>query len=66
MKGNHVFNFGGNYERTSVGGTFTFANPARIRLFGTDAEGAPLRFETEADFLNAYVQDSSMGIGDPR
>ena len=66
VKGNHVLNFGGNYERTSVGGTFTFANPARIRLFGTDAEGAPLRFETEADFLNAYVQDISMGIGDPR
>ena len=65
VKGNHTINFGGNYERTSIGGTFTFANPARFRLFSTDADGNTLPFNTEADFLNAYVQDISMGIGSP-
>ena len=65
VKGNHTWNFGGNYERTSIGGTFTFANPARIRLFAIDENGDPVPFNTEADFLNAYVQDFSMGIGDP-
>ena len=65
VKGNHIFSFGGNYEHTSIGGTFTFANPARIRLFSTDADGNPLPFNTEADFLNASVQDISMGIGSP-
>lgn len=66
LKGNHIFGFGGNYERTSVGGTFTFANPVRIRLFSTDpVTGNPLPFNSEADFLNASVQDISMGIGSP-
>ena len=65
VKGNHTLNFGANYERTSIGGTFTFANPVRIRLFNTDANGELINFETEADFLNAYVRDLSMGIGDP-
>lgn len=66
VKGNHIFNFGANYERTAIAGLFTFANPVRIRLFGTDAEGDPLTFNTEADFLNTSVRDISMGIGDPR
>ena len=65
VKGKHTWNFGANYERTSIGGTFTFANPVRIRLFATDEEGDPLPFLTESDFLNAFVQDISMGIGDP-
>jgi outer membrane receptor protein involved in Fe transport len=65
VNGKHTFNFGGNYERTSIGGTFVFANPARFRLFATDADGNSLPFNTEADFLNAFVQDISMGIGDP-
>lgn len=65
IKGRHTFNFGGNFERTSIGGLFVFANPVRIRLFSTDANGDPLTFNTEADFLNTSVQDISMGIGDP-
>lgn len=65
VKGNHTFNFGANYERTSIGGTFTFANPTRIRLFATDAAGNTLPLNTEADFLNLYVRDFSFGIGDP-
>lgn len=65
VKGNHTFNFGANYERTSIGGQFTFANPARIRLFATDADGITLPLNTEADFLNLYVRDFSFGIGDP-
>jgi hypothetical protein len=65
VKGNHTFTFGGNFERTSIGGTFTFANPVRIRLFGTDEEGDPLPFNNEADFLNTPVRDISMGIGSP-
>ena len=65
IHGNHTLNFGGNFERTSIGGTFTFANPVRIRLFATDADGDPLPFDDEADFLNASVQDISMGIGSP-
>lgn len=65
VKGKHTWNFGGNYERTSIGGTFTFADPVRIRLFAIDDEGNPVPFVTEADFLNAYVQDISMGIGSP-
>ena len=65
VKGDHTLNFGGNYERTSIGGTFTFANPVRLRLFNTDVDGNPISFQTEADFLNAYVRDFSMGIGDP-
>ncbi len=60
VKGNHIFNFGGNYERTAIAGLFTFANPVRIRLF------TPPSTETEADFLGAFVRDISMGIGDPR
>jgi hypothetical protein len=66
VKGKHTLNFGGNYERTSIGGTFTFANPVRIRLFSIDEEGDPVPFNSESDFLNAFVQDISMGIGDPR
>ncbi len=65
VKGSHTFNFGGNYERTRIAGTFTFSNPVRIRLFSTDASGTRLPFNSEADFLNAFVQDISMGIGDP-
>lgn len=65
LKGNHTWTFGANYERTAVAGTFTFADPVRIRLFSTDADGVALPFENEADFLNAYVQDISMGIGSP-
>jgi Carboxypeptidase regulatory-like domain len=60
IKGNHTINFGGNYERTKIGGLFTFANPVRIRLF-TPTTGRT----TEADFLNAFVRDISMGVGDP-
>jgi hypothetical protein len=62
IKGSHTFSFGGNYERTSVGGSFTFANPVRIRLFAPPAGSNP---NTEADFLNMSVRDISMGIGDP-
>jgi hypothetical protein len=65
IKGKHTLNFGGNYEHTAIAGSFTFANPVRIRLFGTNANGDSLPFNTEADFLNASVQDFSMGIGDP-
>ena len=65
VRGNHTLNFGGNYEWTSIGGTFTFANPARIRLFSIDENGDPIAFNTESDFLNAFVQDISMGIGSP-
>ncbi|HKP73542.1 MAG TPA: carboxypeptidase regulatory-like domain-containing protein [Pyrinomonadaceae bacterium] len=65
--GNHTVRVGGNYERTSINGQFAFAKPARIRLFNTlpDAEGnqIPIRYETEADFLNAPVRDITMGIG---
>ena len=57
VHGNHTIRFGGNYERTSIDGQFAFAKPARIRLFAGQA------FNTEADFLNAFVRDISMGIG---
>lgn len=60
IKGDHTLNFGGNFERTAIGGLFTFATPVRIRLF-TPTTGT----ETEADYLNASVRDISMGIGDP-
>jgi Carboxypeptidase regulatory-like domain/TonB dependent receptor len=60
IKGSHTLNFGGNYEHTAIGGSFTFANPVRIRLY-TPTTGTT----TEADFLNAFVRDISMGIGDP-
>ncbi len=58
LSGKHTFSFGGDYERTSIGGTFVFANPVRIRLF------IPTSTDTEADFLNASVRDISMGVGD--
>lgn len=58
VKGNHTINFGGNYERTGVGGVFNFARPVRIRLY--DPAG-----ETETDFLDADVFDISMGVGNP-
>ncbi|HKP68133.1 MAG TPA: carboxypeptidase regulatory-like domain-containing protein [Pyrinomonadaceae bacterium] len=66
IKGKHTLNFGGNYEWTSIGGTFTFANPVRFRLFSIDEEGNPVPFNTEADFMNAFVQDISMGVGSPQ
>jgi hypothetical protein len=59
VKGSHTMNFGANYERTTIGGVFTFANPVRIRLF------TPPSTETESDFLNAFVRDISMGVGNP-
>jgi Carboxypeptidase regulatory-like domain len=59
IRGNHTFNFGGNYEHTAIGGSFTFANPVRIRLY------TPPSRVTESDFLGAFVRDISMGIGDP-
>ena len=66
IKGDHTFRFGGNYERTSVGGLFQFAKPGRIRLFGPGSAGVPqTEFSTEADFLNAFVRDISFGVGDP-
>jgi hypothetical protein len=58
LSGKHTFSFGGDYEHTSIGGTFVFANPVRIRLF------IPPTAETEADILNASVRDISMGVGD--
>ncbi|HEV7902729.1 MAG TPA: carboxypeptidase regulatory-like domain-containing protein [Pyrinomonadaceae bacterium] len=58
VRGNHTLRFGGNYERTSINGTFAFAKPARIRLFADESD-----YVTEADFLNAPVRDISMGIG---
>ncbi|MEP7075940.1 MAG: carboxypeptidase regulatory-like domain-containing protein [Acidobacteriota bacterium] len=65
VKGNHILTFGGDYEHTSIGGEFVFANPSRIRIYSTDADGNPLPFNSEADFLNASVQDISLGVGDP-
>ncbi|HJR08714.1 MAG TPA: carboxypeptidase regulatory-like domain-containing protein [Pyrinomonadaceae bacterium] len=62
IHGNHTFRFGGNYERTSINGTFAFAKPARIRLFDPATIDLP-PYVTEADFLNAPVRDISMGIG---
>jgi Carboxypeptidase regulatory-like domain len=59
VTGDHTLRFGLNYERSSIGGLFVFANPARIRFFD---EGQTL--ETEEDFLNSFVRDISMGIGD--
>lgn len=59
IAGNHTMTFGANYERTAIGGLFTFASPVRIRLF------TPPSTENEADFLNASVFDISMGVGDP-
>ena len=59
IKGSHTLSFGGNYERTAIGGSFTFANPVRIRLF------TPTSRNTESDFLGAFVRDISMGIGNP-
>jgi Carboxypeptidase regulatory-like domain len=59
IKGDHSLSFGANYERTAIGGSFTFATPVRIRLF------TPPSTNTEADFLNGFVRDISMGIGDP-
>jgi len=63
VRGNHTFRFGGNFEHTSINGRFAFAKPARIRLFATDADGNPINYQTEADFLNGHVRDISMGIG---
>jgi hypothetical protein len=63
VRGAHTFRFGGNFERTSINGRFAFAKPARIRLFNTDAAGNPITYETEAQFLNGFVRDFSMGIG---
>ncbi|HEY8228358.1 MAG TPA: carboxypeptidase regulatory-like domain-containing protein [Pyrinomonadaceae bacterium] len=64
VKGNHTFRFGGNFEHTSINGRFAFAKPARIRLFATDPDGNPISYQNEADFLNGFVRDFSMGIGD--
>jgi hypothetical protein len=61
--GNHTFRVGGDYERTSINGQFAFAKPARIRLYNVDVNNNPIRYETEADFLNAPVRDITMGIG---
>jgi hypothetical protein len=38
----------------------------RFRLFSIDENGDPVDFNTEADFMNAFVQDISMGIGSPQ
>lgn len=62
VRGNHTFRFGGNYERTSINGSFAFAKPSRIRLFDPASIGLD-PYVTEADFLNAPVRDISMGIG---
>ncbi|HEY0406399.1 MAG TPA: TonB-dependent receptor, partial [Pyrinomonadaceae bacterium] len=61
-RGSHTFRFGGDYERTAIGGQFAFAKPSRVRLFGPDA-GGPSTFNTEADFLAAPVRDITLGIG---
>jgi hypothetical protein len=58
--GNHTVRFGGNYERSSITGVFTFANPGRIRFYIPETG-----LDAEADFLNAPVRDLSFGIGDP-
>jgi hypothetical protein len=64
LHGNHTFRFGGNYERTSINGSFAFAKPARIRLFDPATLETPRApYQTEAEFLNAPVRDISMGIG---
>jgi hypothetical protein len=65
VTGDHVFNFGANYERTDIRGLFVFANPILIRVFSTDADGDRLPFNSEADFLNAPVRDIFLGVGDP-
>lgn len=63
-KGAHSLRFGGDWERTSIGGQFAFAKPARIRLYGPGFGGPIPVLQTEEDFLNSPVRDISMGIGD--
>jgi hypothetical protein len=60
-RGVHTFRFGGNWERTAIGGQFAFAKPSRVRLnFLDSAAPAPT---TEAEFLALSVRDVSFGIG---
>jgi Carboxypeptidase regulatory-like domain len=63
-KGAHSLRFGGDWERTSIGGQFAFAKPSRIRLYGPGFGGPFAVLQTEDDFLNSPVRDISMGIGD--
>ncbi len=62
-RGAHTVRLGGNWERTSITGTFVFSNPVRIRIFGP-ASGGPAVLQTEEQFLDAPVRDLSYGIGD--
>ncbi|HVG22034.1 MAG TPA: carboxypeptidase regulatory-like domain-containing protein [Blastocatellia bacterium] len=64
-KGAHTIRFGGNWERTNIGGLLQFLVPGVIRLFGPSFTGVDA-LETEEDFLNAPVRDLQIGIGDPR
>src|ERR1700754_3351597 len=63
-KGSHSMRFGGDWERSSIGGQFAFAKPARIRLYGPGFGGPFAVLQSEDDFLNSPVRDISMGIGD--
>jgi hypothetical protein len=63
-KGAHTLRFGGNWERTNIGGLLQFLVPGVIRLFGPSFTGVGA-LETEADFLNAPVRDLQIGIGNP-
>ncbi|MDX6711438.1 MAG: hypothetical protein QOH96_2454, partial [Blastocatellia bacterium] len=62
-RGKHTFHFGGDYERTAIGGQFAFAKPSRVRLLAGPDSGGPLVLNTEAEFLAAPVRDITMGIG---
>ncbi|HKP86112.1 MAG TPA: carboxypeptidase regulatory-like domain-containing protein [Blastocatellia bacterium] len=62
-KGSHSLRFGGDWERTSIGGLLQFLVPGVIRIFGPVFTGGTL--STEADFLNAPVRDFQIGVGDP-
>ena len=63
-RGAHTFRFGGNWERTNVGGLIQFLVPGVIRLFGPSFTGVDA-LETEEDFLNAPVRDLQIGVGNP-
>lgn len=63
-KGKHTLRMGGDWERTSITGTFEFAKPGRIRIFEPgSADGVPAQLVSEEDFLDAPVRDLSLGVG---
>jgi hypothetical protein len=60
--GKHTLRFGGNWERTSLGGLFDAPKPGIIRLFGPFFTGG-IPLVTEEDYLNAPVRDIALGVG---